>query len=651
MAYTQERRICELITPLGKDELLVASLSVHEEISGLFGLDFELVSEKGEIPFANIIGKSATVRIELENGSQRYWNGYVSRFSQGASDDRFVYYRAGVVPWLWFMTRTSDCRIFQEKSVPQIVQQIFGEWSFSDFRAELTGSYEPREYCVQYRETDCNFVMRLLEEEGISFYFEHGESNHTMVLVDSQSANPAFSEIPQVEYAPAGDKAARSGEIDDWLVEQELHPGRYTHTDYNFKTPGDDLGAFSNTTEKVGANDRFEVFDYPGEYKVQGDGERYAKLRIEAEEAAGVAVTGSSDCAEFSPGYTFELQKHYRQDFNQKYLLTGVDHQIVEGVSRGSVESTYRNSFTCIPNSVQFRPKLATPKPLIQGVQTAVVVGRSGEEIHVDEYGRVKVQFHWDREGKRDEKSSCWIRVSQSWAGKNWGWVSIPRIGQEVIVEFEEGDPDRPIITGRVYNAGQMPPYELPTHGTRTAFKSRSSKGGSPTNYNEILFEDKKGKEQIFINAERALDERIEADARRFVGNQAHLIVKKDQKEMVEANKHARVKGDHLEKIDGSMSLDVGMNQDEKVAMKYALESGQEIHLKAGMKVIIESGLQLSLKAAGGFIDIGPAGISISGTLVNINSGGAAGAGSGASPKAPEDPDKADDGSAGDKLS
>jgi type VI secretion system secreted protein VgrG len=310
-----------------------------------------------------------------------------------------------------------------------------------------------------------------------------------------------------------------------------------------------------------------------------------------------------------------------------------------------------------------------TPRPTVKGLQPAVVTGPSGEEIYSDKYGRVKVQFFWDRLGKKNENSSCWIRVSQPWAGKNWGAVFLPRIGQEVIVDFLESDPDQPLITGRVYNAEQMPPYTLPDKQTRSTFQSRSSKGGGPANYNEIRFEDLKGSEQIFINAEKDMDHRVENDSREYIGNNRHLIVNANQFELVNKDKHLHVKGKQNEKIEGDMSLKVGGDQkqqvgrslslkvgqsrNEKVGITHAMEAGQTIHLKGGMTVIIEAGMQLSLKGPGGFVDIGPTGVTIQGTMVLINSGGAPGSGPGASPDSPDDPtdpDTADDGSKATKL-
>ncbi len=403
-------------------------------------------------------------------------------------------------------------------------------------------------------------------------------------------------------------------------------------------------------------------------------GDSLTKIRMQEEEAGHLVVSGSGVCRAFTSGYKFDLKDHYRADMNNSYMLTEVQHVASVGGSYTSAQSGsgehYSNHFTCISASVPFRPARITPKPFVQGPQTALVVGKSGEEIWVDKYGRVKVQFYWDREGKKDENSSCWIRVSQNWAGKNWGAMWIPRMGQEVIVDFLEGDPDRPLITGRVYNAEQIVPYPLPDHQTVSTLKSRSSKGGGSANYNEIRFEDKKDSEQIFINAEKDMDQRVENDSREYVKNDRHLIVHANQHELVEADKHGHVKGKHFEAVDGdmslkvggddkeqvvgSMSLQVGQSMNEKVGMTWAKEAGQTVHIKAGMTLILEAGMQLSLKGPGGFVDIGPAGVTIQGTMVLINSGGAAGSAPDANPQdpeAPKDPDTADDGTKFTKLS
>jgi type VI secretion system secreted protein VgrG len=616
--YTQQNRLIAIDTPLSKDVLLLQGFTGREAISRLFNYELDLLSEDPAIPFDAIVGQKVTIKIVLADGSERYINGFVNRFAQRRSDERFTYYQAQVVPWLWFLTRTADCRIFQNMAVPDIITRIFSDLGFSDFKNLLEGNYEPQEYCVQYRETDFNFVSRLMEQYGIFYFFEHEKNKHTLVLADSPAVHQPCQGQETARYEHAAGAFEKEDLITGWQIEQALRPGKYALADYNFETPSTSLAVNVASTVNVGGNGKYEIYDYPGEYTKKAQGETLAKIRMEEEETPHLVVSGTSNCRAFCPGYRFQLVKHYRQDMNKAYLLTEVHHQasIGESFSSGAGfdgREIYSNSFACISYDVPYRPSRLTPKPVVQGVQTAVVVGPAGEEIWVDQYGRVKVQFHWDREGKKDENSSCWIRVSQNWAGKRWGAMFIPRLGQEVIVSFLEGDPDQPIITGRVYNAEQVVPYDLPKEQTKSTIKSDSTKGHGGAN--ELRFEDKKGGEQIFLHAQRDMDLRVVNDSREWVGKDRHLIVKGNQKEMVEGDKHLHVK----------------RNRNEKV--------GQVLSIKAGQKVVIEAGMEISLKAGGGFIDIGPAGVYISGTMVYINSGGSAG-----SPTEPEDPEVADDG-------
>ena len=672
MPYTQENRLIAIDTPLGKDTLLLQGFTGHEAISRLFRFHLELASNKDSISFKNIVGQNVTIRVFLVDNSPRYFNGFVSRFSQSGSDERFTHYQMEVVPWLWFLTRIADCRIFQEKTIPQIIEEVFKSRGFKNYKLSLTASYDQREYCVQYRETDFNFVSRLMEQYGIFYFFEHQNGKHTMVLADSGSVHQPCPKQATAHYlVTPGDLSQDT--ITSWQVEQDLRTGKYSHTDYNFETPSANLFADEPTVVSVGPNSKFEVYDYPGEYLNRSQGKTLAGVRMQEEEATHLVANGTSDCRAFTTGYKFTLEDHYRKDVNDSYVLTEVQHVASVGSSYSFADASggehYSNHFTCIPANVPFRPARITPKPFVQGPQTALVVGKSGEEIWVDKYGRIKVQFYWDRQGKKDEKSSCWIRVSQPWAGKNWGSIWIPRIGQEVVVDFLEGDPDRPLITGRVYNAEETVPYTLPDHQTVSTFKSRSSKNAGADNYNEIRFEDKKGSEQIFINAEKDMDQRVENDSREYVKNDRHLIVHNNQQELVEADKHLHIKGKHNEAIEGDMSLkingdvkeqvggglslQVGKSMNEKVGQTWAKEAVQTVHIKAGQTLILEAGMQLSLKGPGGFVDIGPSGVTIQGTMVLINSGGAAGSGPGASPEspdAPKDPDTADDGTKFTKL-
>ncbi len=668
--YSQDHRLISIDTPLGKDVLLLQDIAGQEGVSRLFRYTLTLLAyENDSISFKDIVGKKVGITIQLPDGSPRYVNGYVSRFTQGGTDERlFTHYQAEVVPWLWFLTRNADCKIFQNSTPPEIISNVLHQFSdLKDFRVSLNGTYPKLEYCVQYRETAFNFVSRLMEEYGIFYYFDHTVAgSHTLVLADQSSALAPCQSSP-VSYDTEVGGLDDPEVVNDWHVGQEVRTGKYTVTDYNFETPSTNLLANNPTVVKLAVSQGFEIYDYPGLYTELDQGETVAKVRMQEEEAGHMLVTGTGNCRGMMSGYSLELRNHYRADLNSTYMLTEVQHVASVGQTYTTAGTDggerYSNQFRCIPSSVAYRPARMTPKPFVQGPQTALVVGKSGEEIWVDKYGRVIVQFYWDRLGQKNEQSSCWVRVSQPWAGKNWGAIWTPRIGQEVIVSFLEGDPDRPLITGRVYNAEQIVPYELPAHQTVSTFKSRSSKGGGSDNYNEIRFEDDKGYEQIFINAEKDMDVRVENDSREYVGANRSLIVTTDQKERVDGDKHGKVQGNHLEaiggdmslkvggnqneKVSGGLSLDVGLSVDEKVGMKKAVDAGMEIHLKAGMTVVIEAGAQLSLKGPGGFVDIGPAGVTIQGTMVLINSGGAAGSGSGASPKsptAPKDPDQADDG-------
>jgi len=655
MPHSQEHRLIHIKTPLGKDALLLQAFSGREGISQPFHFTAQLLSENHSIAFKDVIGKQVTISIQHAGNDLRHWNGHVSRFACVGRDTRFSSYRVEIVPWFWFLTRTADCQIFQQKTIPEIIKKVFQDHGFQDFQDRTQGSYAQREYVVQYRETAFNFVSRLMEECGIFYFFEHDENSHKLIFADKPQVhkNCPVQHKVRCNFSLGGPLPTEDVVL-GWDAEQELRPGKYALTDYNFQTPNTSLMANVQTVAEIGGNTKYEIYDYPGIHTKKSEGDTVTKLRMEEEEALHHVISGSGNCRSFASGYKFHLDEHSRQDQNGDYLLTEVTHSASVGDSYsgsgGGSQETYSNHFSCIPFAVPFRPQRLTPKPIVQGPQTAVVVGPSSEEIYPDKYGRVKVQFFWDRLGKKDENSSCWVRVSQPWAGKNWGAINIPRIGQEVIVEFLEGDPDRPIITGRVYNDDQMPPYTLPDNMTRTTFLSRSTKGGGSANFNELRFEDKKGSEQIFLNAEKDMDHRVEKDSREFVGQNRSLIVKGDQMEKVEGDKHGQFAQNLNEKVGQNMSLQVGQNLQEKSGQNYAHEAGMEIHLKAGMNVVIEAGMELTIKASGGFINIGPAGIAISGTLVLINSGGAAGSGSGSSPTSPKDPDEADDGSKGTKM-
>jgi type VI secretion system secreted protein VgrG len=633
--------VMSLSTPLGQDVLLFHRMSAREELGRLSEFEIDALSTKRDINFDAILGKPVTVSLELATGGERYFNGYVTRFSQVGMRGRHHLYHASVRPWLWFLTRTSTCRIYQKLTVPEILKKLFDEHPVAKVELELTASYRKWEYCVQYRETDFNFVSRLMEQEGIYYYFRHTKDKHTLVLTDSQSKHKPFPAHEKLPFIPLDRIRPDNEAITDWTFAHEVQAGAYALDDYDFTAPRVDRAA-ARESPRPHDMAKYELYDYPGEYEIAEEGKHYAQARLEEVQSQYALAEGITNVRGLCTGSVFKLEQYPRADQNREYLVVAATHQLEYG-ERESMEagaSDYSSSFKVISTREPFRARRITPKPVVQGPQTAIVVGRSGDEIHTDLYGRIKVQFHWDRLGKADQDSSCWIRVSQNWAGKRWGALFLPRVGQEVIVAFLEGDPDRPIVTGCVYNADSMPPYSLPAEMTKSTIKSDSSKGSA--GFNEIRFEDKKGSEQLFLHAERNQDNRVKQDSLEWVGKDRHLIVKADQKEKVEGDKHLTVTGDQNEKVDGAVSLKAGMDLLQKVGMKFAVDAGQEIHLKAGVNVVIEAGTGLTLKVGGNFISFNPAGIFIKGTMVMINTGGAAGSGSGCSPAVPGEPTEAD---------
>ncbi len=644
---TQKHRVFAVNSSLGEDVLVFWRMTANEQLGRLFEFDLELFSEKPDIKLADVLGKNMTIRMELPHQQgTRYFNGFVTQFGfLGVHSVRYAVYRAKLSPWLWFLTRTSDCRIFQNKKVPDIIKEIFREQGFTDFEDKLSGDYREWEYCVQYRETDFNFVSRLMEQEGMYYYFTHENGKHMLVLADGYSSHGKFPRYDEVPYFPPDvHDHRRRDHLFEWFVSQQVQPGAYALNDYDFKAPRKNLRALLKQPKKH-AQAEFEMYDYPGEYVEPGDGNTYSKIRLQELLAQHEIAQGRGNAAGLAVGYLFSLSQCPRDEQNREYLITSAVHRLesdeyesVPGLA--SAGKIYQGEITAIDSQQPYRAPRITPKPVVQGPQTAIVVGPKGEEIYTDQYGRVKCHFHWDRHDKADENSSCWIRVAQGWAGKKWGILYLPRIGHEVIVDFLEGDPDQPIITGRVYNGVNMPPYALPDQKTMSTFKSLSSKGGG--GFNEFRFEDKKGEEQVFLHAEKDQHNRVKKDTLEWVGQDRHLIVTRDQFEEVKGDKHLSVKGDQNEKIDGTVSLKTGMDLQQKVGMKHALDAGMEIHLKAGMNVVIEAGMSITLKAGGGFVVVGPAGVTISGTPVLINSGGSAGSGSGCSAEAPKPPKEAD---------
>lgn len=635
MAYTHDNLYFSLTTPLGPDKLLLRGFHGEERLSGLFRFVLELESEDGQVDFSQVVGKGATVTVHLADGSDRFIHGMVGRFRQAGSDPTFTRYHAELHPWLWMLTFSADCRIFQEKSVPDIVEEVFGDHGFTDFRRSLTGSYQPREYCVQYNETAFDFVSRLLEEEGIFYFFEHEAGKHTLVLGDDPSAFATTPGAATVRYGTHS-QWTQQNTVVRCTLEESVIPGAFALDDFNFETPSTDL--MTDLASQVAQNGSTRrVYEYPGGFLKKAEGEALTQLRAEEREAPLRTLRGDSFCRAMLPGFKTTLEDHYRSDVNAEYVVSRVSHA-------GTWEG-YSNAFEALPAATPYRPPRTTRRPVIPGAQTAIVVGKPGEEIWTDKYGRVKVQFHWDQRGKNDEKSSCWIRVAQGWAGKSWGQWFLPRIGQEVVVSFLDGDPDRPLVTGAVYNAEQTLPYALPAEQTKSTVKSNSSKGGG--GYNELRFEDKKGEEEVYFQAEKdfnrvvknndtlkvgfekkdAGDQTIDVHNHRTVtiaegnetftvkkgnrtvavetGNETHtvkgtrsLTVTGDETHADEANFTQTVKGNHTLRVDGDLLIDVKGKVTIKSGQNLLVDCGASLTSKAAQAVTHQAGSSLTNKAA-----------------------------------------------------
>lgn len=611
-AFVQTALPVQITTPFGANKLLVRSYSGEEAISGLFRYQLELYSQDADLDFSQIVGKSATLQIQLADGSWQYFNGLVSRFTQAGRDSLFTTYLAELRPWVWMLTMNASCQIFQNMSTLEIVKKIFSDLGFSDFSDKTSGSYSKREFCVQYRETAFDFMSRLLEEEGISYYFTHDTSSHTMVLVDDTSSWGTSAGPGTVRYSGQGITYAADDSVTDCALEQTVTVGEFKSDDFSFTIPSTQLLASAS-----GSDTSRSVYDYPGLYTTQSDGETIAGRRLAAMQAGGKVLRGSSLCRGFHAGAKFTLTNHYRSEVNAGY--------VIRSMAFHGEQQEYGNSFEAFAADTEFRPPRVTPRPTIAGTQTALVVGKSGEEIWTDQYGRVVVQFHWDQQGASDEKSSCWIRVAQGWAGNAWGSIFIPRIGQEVIVSFLEGNPDRPLITGCVYNAQQVVPYTLPDNQTRSTIKTSSSKGGSGAN--EIRFEDKAGSEEIFMQAQKDLNVSVLNNSSITVtgtrtmnvtGNENH-VNKADYTSTISGNFTSNVSGNFTIKVDGNLSIEASGSVSFKSGTDFTNQAGTSLTNKSGTDLVNDAGVSLTNKAAASQTVDGGGMLTVKGGMVKIN--------------------------------
>jgi type VI secretion system secreted protein VgrG len=579
-----------LTSPLPAEDLRFESMTVSASLSMLGEMTLGLISEKPDLKPEDLLGKPVTVTLELRDDTKRHFHGYVTRFGLGVHRGRYHGYQATLRPWLWFLTRTSDCRIFQELTVPDIVKKVFEDHSIADFEFKLFRPYRKWSYCVQYRESDYNFVARLLEHEGIYWYFEHTDSAHKLVLVDSQSAHDAVAGYESLPYFEnAAEAPPDTDHISRWHFARAVKTGLVVTTSYDFERPSTSLQVEKKKQRSYELSD-YEQFDYQGDYSQADDGTHWVDNRVDELQSRFELLRGSSNAQGLSCGHLLKMARHPRDDQNAEYLVTAESVHAHQATGESGSSHDYSCDFSAIPSAQQFRAPRRTPKPFVQGPQTAVVVGPSGDEIYTDKYGRVKVQFHWDRYGKKDEKSGCWVRVSQPWAGKNFGAIHTPRIGQEVVVDFLEGDPDQPIITGRVYNAEQMPPWELPANATQSGILTRSSKGGAYGNANAIRFEDRMGSEQLWIHAEKNQDIEVENDEThsvghdrtKTIGNDETVHVKHDRTETVDNNEKITIGVDRTESVGSNEKITIGANRTESVAVNETITIGGNRSISVG---------------------------------------------------------------------
>ncbi|WP_083607912.1 type VI secretion system Vgr family protein [Thalassospira sp. TSL5-1] len=542
----------------------VVGFEARETINAPFEISINLASTDPAIDLHSLIDAPGCLGIYNKYDEVRYLHGIVTEVERGDSGIRRTFYSVTLRPTLSRLDHGSDSRIWQTKTVPEIVSEVFKEYSITDVEWRLNGQHSPREYCTQYRETHRAFIERLLSEEGIFYYFEHSENSHKLILTDAPLATPMLPNAGKIEYNSRPGGQNRGSWISAFSQREKLRSSRYEMNDYTFKNPPANQRRNQAAQENNGLQGDYALYDYPGRYKDPRVGSDFTKHRIESVRVDATTGHGQTSNIQLCPGYHFELTGHDDASANGRHRILSVQHSGTQSAAleedAGSGATTYKASFTTMPGHLPYRAPLAQ-KPLVDGPQIAHVTGPEGEEIYCDEFGRIKVWFPWDRHGEKNENSSCWIRVSQNWAGGAWGHMAIPRIGHEVIVDYLEGDPDQPIVTGRTYHATNRPPYGLPENKTRMTIKSQTHKGEG---YNEFRFEDEAGREEVFMHAQKDHNTIIENNETHQIGNDRSKTVAHDQSESIGNDKTINVKNDHTENIGNDMTYSVGRNQQEK---------------------------------------------------------------------------------------
>ncbi len=595
-----DQRRARLMIPASDVSLELKSISVSEGLSIPYQCTMTAYSSDDCIDMQTLLGKMLTVEHSMSGSQKRYFTGYLTQAQYLGRAAKHAEYSLCLQPFLALLGKTADCRIFQNETVPDIVKKVCQAHGFSQIEMRLSGQYASWDYCVQYRETTLNFIDRLLEQEGITYFFEHERNKHTLVLADHRGAHPDIAGNSSIPYKiPGRDLPDEDRYFESWRSGQTLQTGQYTLRDYNLLTPRVGLTVRSELLNKHD-HASFEYYDYPGEYADNAAGETLVKKRLQALQATHVRVSAGGNVGQLLPGHICTLTGHPRTQENREYLVLSVEHNLnLDGYSAGSQDSFhYSNAAQLMPADVPYCPALNTPKPRVEGVQTAIVTGPEGEEIWTDQYGRVIVQFHWDRLGEKNENSSCWVPVSQNWAGKQWGVQFLPRIGDEVIVSFLEGDPDRPVITGRLYNGQNKPMYALPDNQTQSGVKTHSTKDGSLENYNEVRFEDKKGEELITIHAEKDQTIEVENNENHWVGNDRSKTVDNnetvtigvDRTESVGKNETISIGENRTESVSGNESITISKNRTEEVSKNETVNIGENKSITIGKNLEEEVG-------------------------------------------------------------
>lgn len=625
---SEQKGLISITTPIAGNVLILRKAKYEEQLGIPFEMDIELASTDESVSFNQLLGKSVTVNLETED-TTRFFNGIVTSFKQNETIDGNAVYVASVRPWLWLLSLSQHCRIFQQKSYPDIIKSVFDEMGFSDYEDKLTGKYLKKDYVVQYNETDLNFVLRIMQEEGIFYFFKHTDGKHTLVLQDDTGNAKTIGDVPYLELKSLSHHVGAEG-ITTWENHQQIRTTGISLSSYDFELPSKNLSA-TTLDPKVSGLESLQKHAYQGKYAQRAEGEHYTKISMERENASYELKSFAGNMRTVSVALRFNLKDHQRDDQNAQYYVTYYScvmrsREFMFGADNEEKTHTdYSFNARAISANTSFRPEKNAVKPMMLGPQTATVVGKNKEEIWTDKYGRIKVHFHWDKQSKKDEHSSCWVRVSQAMAGKNWGSIYIPRVGQEVLVDFIQGDPDQPVVIGCVYNGASLPPHTLPNHATLSGYKSRSTKNGNQ--FNELRFDDKKGEEQLYIHAAKNKDIMVNNNCYETIGVDKHLTVKQDQFVKVENSRFEEIGADHVEKIGkdfnlqiagkeakevrGALSLKVKGNSTEHYSSDLSINVGDDAHLKAD-SVVVEASSNITLKVGNSFISIDKGGIKIS---------------------------------------